>query len=131
VGRAKVLVVDVREQRVVAQIEDSTHPGQVVELSLEGERASEPERAELRGKGELATNLFSLRDATLDKIPELVSRATKQVDAQDGKVTRIVLRRQLPHTDALRFRVYVDSPRLSGHVDFDASGNPVVPDGPS
>jgi succinyl-diaminopimelate desuccinylase len=130
VGRARVLVVDVQEKRVVAQVEDGAHPGQVLEFTLDGEHDSEPERAELRGSGDLGTNLFTLRDAALDKIPELVKHATTQVDAQNGKVTRIVLRRQLPQTDALRFRVYVESPRLSGHVDFDASGNPAG-DGPS
>jgi hypothetical protein len=131
VGRARVLVVDVEAERVVAQVEDSAHPEQVLELTLEGERVSEPEHAELRGTGELTTNLFVLRDAALDKLPELMAAATNQVDAQQGKVTRVVLRRHLPQTDALRFRVYVESPRLSGQVDFDASGTPVVPDGPS
>jgi hypothetical protein len=130
VGRARVLVVDVQEKRVVAQVEDGAHPGQVLEFILEGEHDSAPERAELRGSGDLGTNLFTLRDAALDKIPDLVKRAVSEVDAQNGRVTRIVLRRQLPQTDALRFRVYVESPRLSGHIDFDASGTPVS-DGPS
>jgi hypothetical protein len=131
VGKARVLVVDVQPERVMAQVEDNAHPGQVLELTLEGERTSEPERAELRGAGDLATNLFALQDAALDKLPELMAAASNQVDAQQGKVTRVVLRRHLPQTDALRFRVYVDSPRLSGQADFDANGTPVAPDGPS
>jgi hypothetical protein len=131
VGKARVLVVDVQPERVTAQVEDSAHPGQVLELTVEGERISEPERAELRGSGDLATNLFALQDAALDKLPELMTAAANQVDAQQGKVTRVVLRRHLPQTDALRFRVYVDSPRLSGQVDFDANGTSVSPDGPS
>jgi hypothetical protein len=123
-------VLDVEDHRIVVQTEDSTHPGQVLEYTIEDGALSEPERAELRGTGDLATNLFNLRDVALDKLPDLLMQAAVQVDAQDGKVTRLVVRRQLPQTDAVRLRVYVESPRLSGYADFDASGTP-LPDGPS
>jgi succinyl-diaminopimelate desuccinylase len=123
---ARVLSLDVREHALTAQVEDRAHPGAVLEYELAG-RPSEPRRAELRGKGELAANLFPLKDVALDRIPELATLATTQVDAEAGRVVRVLVRRQLPHSDAVRFRVYVDSPRLSGHVDFDASGNPLPP----
>jgi len=125
IGAARVLVLDLRPHQLTAQVEDQGHPGQVLEYRFGGDRPTGPERAELRGRGELATNLFSLREVALEKVPDLLMLATLRVDAQDGKVTRLVVRRQLPESDAVRMRVYVESPRLSGHADFDASGNPV------
>jgi succinyl-diaminopimelate desuccinylase len=127
IGAARVLALEIKEHELSVQVEDQGHPGQVLEYRIGGERPAGPERAELRGRGELATNLFSLRDVALDKLPELVALARTQVDPQDGKATRVVVRRQLPQTDAVRIRVYVESPRLGGHADFDASGNPVAP----
>jgi succinyl-diaminopimelate desuccinylase len=126
-ANARVLALDVREHAVTAQVEDSARPGDVLEYELESDKPIEPRRAELRGSGELATNLFTLADVALERIPELATLARTQIDAEAGKVVRVLVRRQLPHTDAVRFRVYVDSPRLSGHVDFDASGNPLAP----
>jgi succinyl-diaminopimelate desuccinylase len=128
-GTARVLSLDVQEHTLVAQAEDTSHAGQVVEYTLENGHISEPVRAELRGKGELATNLFALKDAALDKVPDLVTLAVNQVDPESGRVSRIVVRRQLPQTDAVRFRVYVASPRLSGQADFDANGSPLGPNG--
>ena len=122
-GGVRVLSLDVREHGVTAQVEDSGRPGEVLEYELDSEKVTEPRRAELRGTGELAQNLFPLRDVAIDRIPDLTTLAATQVDPEAGKVVRVLVRRQLPHTDAVRFRVYVESPRLSGHVDFDASGN--------
>ncbi|HTQ07961.1 MAG TPA: succinyl-diaminopimelate desuccinylase [Polyangiaceae bacterium] len=126
-GAARVLVLDVREHELVAQVEDLARTGQVLEYTFGNGASPEPERALLRGSGDLATNLFSLRDVAFAKIPDLVPLAVSQVDAQDGKATRVVVRRQLPQTEAVRFRVYVESPRLSGQADFDANGSPVAP----
>jgi succinyl-diaminopimelate desuccinylase len=124
VGTARVLMLDVREHSLVVQIADATHPGHVLEYTIDGDGTTEPERAEVRGSGDLSTNLFSLRDVALEKIPDLTTLAAAQVDPQDGKITRVLVRRQLPQTEAVRFRVYVESPRLSGHADFDANGSP-------
>jgi succinyl-diaminopimelate desuccinylase len=125
-GSARVLVLDLHEHELLVQAEDAAHPGQVLEYAFEPGRALEPVRAELRGKEELGTNLFGLKDAALEKIPDLVALAVAQVDAESGKPSRIVVRRQLPQTDAVRFRVYVESPRLSGQSDFDANGTPLI-----
>jgi succinyl-diaminopimelate desuccinylase len=123
----RVLVLDVREQSVTVQVEDSARSGQVLEYELGQNPATEPRRAALRGSGELAANLFSLKDVAVDRIPDLAALAAKQIDSEAGKVVRVLVRRQLPQTDAVRFRIYVESPRLSGHVDFDASGNALLP----
>jgi len=129
VGSGRVLMLDVREHQVTVQYESKAQPGAVLESVIEDGSSSEPARAELRGSGELEANLFSLGDVALDKIPEVATTAAAQVDAQDGRITRVLVRRQLPHTDAVRLRVYVESPRLSGYADFDSGGSLVAPTG--
>jgi succinyl-diaminopimelate desuccinylase len=122
---AKVLAFDLREHRAVVQVEDATRPGRVIEHELSLGQLKEPRAAEIRGAGDLRANLFPLDDVALKRVPELVTRATTEIDPDQGRVTRVLIRRHLPKTDAVRFRVYVESPRLSGSVDFDQNGNPV------
>jgi succinyl-diaminopimelate desuccinylase len=126
VGRgARVLAFDLREHDAIVQVEDGTLPGHIAEHELKAGLLAGPRAAEIRGTGELAANLFPLSDVALERIPELVTRATTEIDPAQGKVTRVLVRRHLPKTDAVRFRVYVESPRISGSVDFDQDGNPV------
>jgi succinyl-diaminopimelate desuccinylase len=127
VGTARVLMLEVREHQVTVQFEAKARPGDVLESVIEDGRASEPERAEMRGGGDLAANLFALGDVSLEKIPDVTTAAATQIDAQDGRVARVLVRRDLPRSDALRLRVYVESPRFSGYADFDASGTPLAP----
>ncbi len=122
---ARALSLDLREHRAVVQVEDASQPGRVTEHELVGGELRDARPAEIRGSGDLAANLFPLREVALKRVPELVTRATTEIDPEQGKVTRVLVRRHLPKTDAVRFRVYVESPRLSGFVDFDQSGNPV------
>ena len=122
---ARVLSVDLREHGATVQVEDRTHAGQVVEHELVGGSLAEARAAELRGSGNLAANVFPLSGVALQRVPELVTRAATEIDAAEGRVSRVLVRRHLPKTEAVRFRVYVESPRLSGSVDFDQDGNPV------
>jgi hypothetical protein len=123
---ARVLALDARAQKVTIQVADSRNQGEVLEYGVTPAGLTDPIRAELRGKGELDTNLFLLRVAALEKLPEMVNQATLRVDAAEGKVERVLLRRQLPQSNDVRFRVYVESPRISGQADFEANGRPFV-----
>ena len=124
-SQARVLSLDLRAHRAIVQAEDRQKPGHVVEHELVNGAFGEPRSAEVRGSGELEVNLFPLSEVALRRVPELVTRATTEVDPAQGKVTRVLVRRHLPKTDAVRFRVYVESPRVSGSVDFDQDGNTV------
>ena len=108
------------------QVEDDKAPGTVLEYELKGGTLLPPVRATLRGSGTLEANLFLLRSAALERVADMVSMATTRIDPAEGKVERVLLRRQLPQSSEVRFRVYVESPRLSGHVDFEADGRPVI-----
>jgi hypothetical protein len=124
--RIRALSLDARPDGVVVQVEDAKAPGEILEYEIRAGVLSPPARAELKGSGNLRENLFLLRSAALERVPDMVSDAVKHVDPMDGRVERVLLRRQLPHASDVRFRVYVQSPRLSGYVDFEADGRPVT-----
>jgi hypothetical protein len=105
------------------QAEDASAPGAVLELHYRDGKVGDAEHATLRGKGQLADNLFELDDVKLDAIPQLTRQAIERVDAENGNVSLVLVRRDLPDSDDVRIRVYVSSPRKSGHVDADAQGN--------
>jgi hypothetical protein len=119
----KALRVEIRAHDLVLQAEDTSAPGAVLELHYRDGKVGDAEHATLRGKGQLADNLFELDDVRLDAIPQLTREAIKRVDSENGTVSLVLVRRNLPDTDDVRIRVYVSSPRKSGHVDADVQGN--------
>jgi len=121
----RLLRLEIRARELTLQAEDASTPGAIVELHYQGGKVSEPEHASLRGKGQLADNLFDLSEVRLDAVPELVREAVRRVDAEGGSVDYVLVRRNLPDTDDVRLRVYVSSPRRSGYLDADRSGQPL------
>jgi hypothetical protein len=121
----KALRVEVRAHELVLQAEDSSAPGTVLELHYREGKVGEAEHATLRGKGQLADNLFELDDVKLDAIPPLTREALERIDAENGNVDQVLVRRNLPESEDVRIRVYVSSPRKSGHLDADADGKPL------
>ena len=118
----KLLRLEIRARELTLQAQDANAPGAVVELHYRDGKLGEPERATLRGKGQLADNLFDLSEVKLDAIPELTQLALQRIDPDAGRVDYVLVRRNLPDTDDVRLRVYVSSPRQSGFVDADRNG---------
>lgn len=118
----KWLRLEIRARDIVLQAEDSRSRGAIVEYHYRDGVVSEPEQARLRGKGQLADNLFDSADVKLAAIPELAREAVRRIDADNGTVELVLVRRDLPERDELRLRVYVASPRQSGYVDADRDG---------
>lgn len=121
----KVLRLEIGPREVVMQAEDPSSAGSVVELHYRDGRVSEAEHATLRGKGQLADNLFSLEDVKLASLAELARVAVERVDPESGAVEQVLIRRNLPESDEVRLRVYVKSPRQSGYVDADRNLTPL------
>jgi hypothetical protein len=118
----KLLRLEIRARELTLQAQDPSASGAVVELHYRDGKLGEPERATLRGKGQLADNLFDLSEIKLDAIPALTEQAVQRIDADAGQVDYVLVRRNLPDTDDVRLRVYVSSPRRSGFVDADREG---------
>src|SRR5690606_21587596 len=93
----------------------------VAEYSYDG-RVLGPVPIHLDGEGELGANLFDLDTVDWDALGKLFPRARDAVDPLDGRVTGLVVRRHLPFSADVRARLYVASPRMTGHLDADARG---------
>lgn len=126
----KLLRLEIRSGELTLQAEDPSTPGGVIELHYRDGKVSEPEPAALRGKGQLADNLFDISEVKLDAIPELTREAVRRVDAEAGSVDFVLVRRNLPDSDDIRLRVYVVSPRQNGHLDADHAGQPLAANAP-
>ena len=121
----KLLRLEIRARELTLQAEDVSSPGAVVELHYRDGKVGEPEHATLRGKGLLTDNVFDAGELKLDGIAELTREAVRRIDAENGSVDYVLVRRNLPDSDDVRLRVYVVSPRRSGYIDADSSGAPL------
>lgn len=115
----RLLRLEIRPHELLVQAEDTSNPGAVIELHYQDGKLSEPEHATIKGKGQLSDNLFALSDVKLEALHDLTQRAVQRVDAENGSVDLVLVRRNLPDTDDVRVRVYVQSPRQSGFIDAD------------
>lgn len=88
----------------------------------------EPVPVKLKGPGKLEDNLFPLRDAKLDAIPKLVDEAIAASGVEDGKVGRVVLKRDLPKKVDIEFQVHISGPRKDAVLQADAEGNLIASD---
>jgi len=122
VGDAEVLSLEVCPAHATIQVQLSSDRHRVVQYEWKGGRLFGPEPVQLRGKGSLEANVFPLSTIDLAGVPELVTAAIERIDPANGKVERILVRRNLPADQAVGMRVYVASPIRDGHVDADARG---------
>jgi hypothetical protein len=114
------LTIDTR--RVLLQAQDPIHPLRVRQYEYRDGAVFGPVPVRLEGEGHLEDNLFPLSELSAAAIPDLAARAANRVDPRNGKVSRVVARRNLPQSVDVRLRVYVTSPILDGQVDADAQG---------
>jgi hypothetical protein len=124
-ANGRLLRLEIRPRELVLQAEDPRTPGGVVEYHYRDGKVGEPEHASLRGKGQLSDNLFELAEIKLDALPALTRAALEHVDAENGNVELVLVRRNLPESEDVRVRVYVQSPRQSGYLDANRSLEPL------
>jgi hypothetical protein len=117
-----LLMLDIASERAVAQLEAKGRPGQIVQVEWLRGSLGEEVPVELDGKGSLTQNVFPLAALDLAAIPALLTAAVARVDADHGKVSHVLIRKNLPHDENIGLRVYVESPVRSSHVDADARG---------
>lgn len=76
----------------------------------------------LTGDGDLEANLFSDTEVNWAVIPTLVETALAQIPIEGAEVSHISVQRNLPFSDAVQIRVFVNGTRTSGYLDADAQG---------
>ncbi len=118
----QALELDVYPDHLILKARDRESPARVLQHVYRNGRLEKPVAVRLLGNGKLDENLFPLADAELAAIPELGRAAVATVDERFGKVSHVLLRRNLPQDESIQFRVYVQSPMKDGYVDADASG---------
>jgi hypothetical protein len=123
------LRLTIEPHRMVLQAQDPIHPLRVRQFKYESGVISGPVAVRLEGGGQLEDNLFPLSELDASALPELVAQAVRKVDPEHGKVTRIVVRRNLPESVDVRLRIYIASPLLDSHVDATAQGRLIEPGG--
>jgi hypothetical protein len=122
-----LLRLEVASDQALIQVEAPGRLVQLVQYQWRAGALSAPVPIELRGKGNLSQNLFPLSAFDLSGLPALVDAAVARIDAEQGKASRVLVRRNLPQDDSVGIRVYVESPRRSSHVDADARGKLLEP----
>ena len=104
-----------------AQVQDPSIPANVDEYQWRGD-LSGPAPVTLTGDGDLEANLFSDTEVNWAVIPTLVETALAQIPIEGAEVSHISVQRNLPFSDAVQIRVFVNGTRTSGYLDADAQG---------
>jgi hypothetical protein len=84
-----------------------------------------PEPIPTRGQGEVKDNVFPLSEIDLPQMGKAFQVARLAIDPEDGKVSRLVIRRYLPFSSRVRARIFVESPRMGGSIDVNEKGVPL------
>lgn len=122
-----LLRLELAQDQATVQVESAGGLGQLVEYQWRAGALSTGTPIELRGKGNLSQNLFPLSALDLSALPTIVDAAVAKIDPENGKVSRVLIRRNLPQDESVGVRVYVESPLRSSHVDADARGKLLEP----
>ncbi len=125
---AQVLELDLYPDRIVLKARDAEAPDQVLQHVYRGGHVAAPVEVRLLGSGNLEDNLFPMSEVTWDRLPAVAREAVKTVDPAEGRVSHVLVRRNLPHDTAIRIRAYVASPIRDGYVDANARGK-ILPGG--
>jgi hypothetical protein len=121
-GQVQALSLLFYEDRLVLQAQNVERPDQVDQYVFRGGRIEGPVPVKLLGKGKLEDNLFPLDAAHLEQVPRFVVSALEQAEVPEGKVTRVLLKRNLPESMDIQFRAFVTNQRLDAVVDADKDG---------
>lgn len=118
----QVLSLLVYPDHAVLQAEDPAARGKVVQYVYRAGAVSPPEVVKLLGTGKLEDNLFPLDAAKVEAIPRLAREGAAKANIPEGAVARVLLKRNLPESMDIQFRVFVTSQRRDAHLDADQNG---------
>lgn len=119
----EVLSFLVYPDRIVLQARDPTAKNNVLQYVYRAGAVAEPVPVKLIGTGKLDDNLFPFDAAKLESLPNLVRDARAKANIPEGNVVRVLLKRNLPESMDIQFRVFVTSQRRDAYLDADQQGN--------
>jgi len=106
----------------VLQARDPAVPKNVVQYVYRGGTVTPPVPVKLLGTGKLDDNLFSLESVKVAVVPKLSREAKAKANIPEGLVTRVLLKRNLPESMDIQFRIFVTSQRRDATLDADQTG---------
>ncbi|NRA34675.1 MAG: hypothetical protein HRU17_15190 [Polyangiaceae bacterium] len=118
-----MLSVVVSQSAIRVQAKDPQSSELVFQHEIRAGKIRQPREVSLEGQGTLAHNLFPLSEAKLSVVPQLAVEALDRVKVREPEITRVVLKRDLPKSNSLRFRVLVAGLSRQGHLEADGQGN--------
>ena len=106
----------------VLQAQDPAAPKNVLQYVYRGGAISPPVPVKLLGTGKLEDNLFPLESVKIAVLPRLVRDAKAKANIPEGLVSRVLLKRDLPDTVDVKFRIFVTSQRRDASFQADQAG---------
>jgi hypothetical protein len=120
----------VYSDHLVLQAQDPQTPERVLQYVYRAGNVEAPVPVKLLGGGKLEDNLFPLDAAKVAAIPHLAHDAQARANIPEGAVARVLLKRNLPDSMDVQFRVFVTSQRRDATFDADQSGK-LLPQAPA
>jgi hypothetical protein len=118
----RALSLRVYSDRLLLQVQAREEPTRVDQYRVKDGEVIGPIPVKLTGPGDLKDNLFPLQYADLKVIPKLVRQAERRAGLGDGRAREVSLRRNLPESMDIRFRVEVESPIGKRRIDARKDG---------
>jgi hypothetical protein len=120
--RVRRLVIHPSHASLVAA--DPKRPGNLDSYAYRGGVVSppSPERVSSSEKKSLETRLFDFDEIPFSSLPQLVDSTVTELGYERGKVSHVIVERNLPFSPPVLVRVYVSGPRDSGRIDYLTSG---------
>lgn len=109
-----------------AQIQDPKKPENVDQYDERDGNVQDGAPVKFMGHQPTAADIkedtFDIDEVDFGAVAKMVKDAPVQLKIDDGKTTHIILKRPLPFSKDVRFRVYVNGARKDGSVEYDAKG---------
>lgn len=107
-----------------ATAQDAAIPTHVDEYPFRNGAIGTSTPVELLGDGDLESSLWSLADVDISQIPRLVAEAPGLTAIEEPEIVYVRIERSVFHDGfPVTMKVYLDGPRGSGYVEYDAAGN--------
>lgn len=123
-GPIKALQFNVYKNFSTLQAQDPNKPENVDEYTYRNGKIDK-RPVKLYGSGKLEDNLFSLSDVNIDAFSALHEEAqnkAKEKDVEGAKDPYMIIKKNLPFSNKVIWRVYMTGTRKNLHIEADADG---------
>jgi hypothetical protein len=103
----RILSITALPSQVVLHVQNAANQAEVNQYRFRGGEVESPQNVRLLGKGSLKENLFRLRTADPRVAEEVLDKVLAQYEHPPKK---LVMKRNLPESMDIQFRIYLDTP---------------------